>query len=145
MTISGPIIVVDDDLDDQLILSEVLKKFVSSDSIKFFTDARAVIQYLHETQQFPFIILCDINMPLINGFDLRATLLKDKSLSRKSIPFVFYSTSATNDQVEKAFDLTVQGFFLKGHSMEEVERRMRIILEYWTESRRPYGKIRGAL
>jgi hypothetical protein len=65
------------------------------------------------------------------------TICKDPELKRNTIPFVFYSTAANESQINRAFDVTVQGFFLKGQSLEEIERRMKIILDYWSESMHP--------
>jgi CheY-like chemotaxis protein len=137
MKLSRPIIVVDDDQDDQEILIEVFKRLGVEKSTKFFSDGPSVMQYLKESAVHPFLILCDINMPVVSGFELREAIISDPVLRKKSVPFVFYSTSATKDQVERAFELTVQGFFSKGARVEEIERRMRIILDYWAESKSP--------
>lgn len=134
---SNAILVVDDDPDDHHILQVIFQRIGVLERAKFFSDAREVIQYLRESHESPFLILCDINMPNMTGFDLRQTLLSDSLLKKKSIPFVFYSTAATNSQVEDAFELTVQGFFEKGFSLEECEKKIRITLEYWNESKRP--------
>jgi CheY-like chemotaxis protein len=134
---SLPIIVVDDDPDDQYILGIVFERIGITQGVKYFSSGQDVIDYLRATAQCPFLILCDVNMPNMSGFELRKTLVEDEALKKKSIPFVFYSTAATRREVEKAFELTVQGFFEKGLVMEECERKMRIVIDYWKESKRP--------
>ena len=76
-------------------------------------------------------------MPISSGLDVREIISGDPILKKKCIPFVFFTTGASQKMIEQAFDLYAQGFFLKGHSMAETEGKLRLILEYWIESKRP--------
>src|SRR5687767_11681131 len=105
MSISGPIIFVDDDADDQFIYQEICLKLGVANRLKFFHRADTVLKYLRETAEKPFIIFCDINMPEIDGLDLRRQINNEEFLRQKSIPFVFFSTAATPAQVRTAYDL----------------------------------------
>jgi CheY-like chemotaxis protein len=134
---SGLILVVDDDEEDHDIMRAACSILGMSDSLKFFHDGHALLNYLKGSSESPFIILCDINMPHINGLDLREVIWNDRDLRKISIPFIFFSTAASPAQVKKAYDLTVQGFFLKGNSMDETVRKLRLILDYWKESKHP--------
>lgn len=128
---------VDDDEEDHDIMRSACEILGASDSLKFFHDGHALLTYLKTSESPPFLILCDINMPHINGLDLRAVIWNDVDLKRISIPFIFFSTSASPSQIKKAYDLTVQGFFLKGNSMDETVRKLRLILDYWKECKHP--------
>lgn len=111
-------------------------------ALKFFYDGHALLKYLKGSGSPPFMILCDINMPHIDGLDLREVICKDVDLKRISIPFIFFSTAASTSQIKKAYDLTVQGFFLKGNSMAETVQKLQLILAYWKECKHP-NSIRG--
>ncbi len=137
MKVSGAILVIDDDEDDHHILKTACEKLGVSETLKFFYDGHSLLKYLKSTTEQPYIILCDINMPRIDGIKLRHTIWHDEALRKKSIPFIFFSTAASPSQVKEAYDLTVQGFFLKGQTMDETERKLRLIFEYWGESRHP--------
>ncbi len=137
MSPSKPILLIDDDEDDHEIIKAVCDKLGISDLLKHFTTGREFLSYLRSTPDAPFLILCDINMPGMNGLQVRSELVSDEKLRKKSIPFVFLSTSATNDQVQKAYDLTVQGFFTKGVSFQQTEQLVRKILEYWSDCKHP--------
>lgn len=76
-------------------------------------------------------------MPHMDGMEVRRLINEDLLLKSKAIPFIFFSTSASAAQVRKAYDLTVQGFFIKGNSFEETERKFRRILEYWSDCQHP--------
>jgi CheY-like chemotaxis protein len=133
----GPILVVDDDEDDHDLLRSVCRELKICSSLRFFFKGQELIDYLTSNEQRPFLILYDINMPHINGLDLRELIWTDPDLRSKSIPFIFFSTAASPEQVERAFNLTVQGFFLKGNTFEETVRKLKLVIDYWIESRHP--------
>lgn len=128
---------VDDDEEDHDIMKSACEILGVSDSLKFFFDGHALISHLRTVKSPPFMILCDINMPHIDGLDLREVIWNDPQLKSISIPFVFFSTAASPSQIRKAYDLTVQGFFLKGNSMAETVRKLQLILDYWKECKHP--------
>lgn len=132
MAITGPIIIVDDDDDDHYIIRRVCEKLVDT-PVLFFTDGEKALSYLRITQERPFIILCDVNMPVMNGLELKQSINRDDDLKRKQIPFVFFSTSAMASIVKDAFDMGVQGFFIKAQSLEEMEKTLGVIFNYWAK------------
>ncbi len=137
MEITGSILIVDDDDDDHYILRRVCEKIGVTTPIIFFTDARHVLDYLKTTKERPFLILSDVNMPVVNGLELKRQIDADPELSRKAIPFVFFSTSAMAQVVREAFDMAASGFFIKGQNLDDLEDTLRVIFEYWTRCERP--------
>ena len=67
MNKTGPIIVIEDDSDDQELLVMVFKELGFKNEIIFFEDGEAALDYLIKSDVEPFIILSDINMPKLNG------------------------------------------------------------------------------
>jgi CheY-like chemotaxis protein len=134
---SGPILLVDDDAEDRQLVETVCHSLNFANPIVHFDNGVQLLEYLRTTSEKPFLILCDINMPLINGLELRRQLNADEYLRRKSIPFVFFSTNAVQWEVSEAYELTVQGFFEKGSSLEQLTERLRLILEYWSICNHP--------
>src|SRR5688500_12272745 len=102
---SGPIVLVDDDEEDQEIIREALKEVEVYNPVFSFKNGIEVLDYLRTTSDNPFIIISDINMPRMNGFELREEILHDLFLARKNIPFVYLSTSGSKIEVEKAYEL----------------------------------------
>lgn len=137
MNLKNPIIIVDDDQDDQFLMKKVCEKLGVTNKILFFDDGRDALEYLRTTTDKPFIIISDINMPVINGFELRREINKDAALREKSIPFIFFSTAASPSQIREAYQLTVQGFFLKETSMSKIEETLRMVFDYWTNCKHP--------
>lgn len=133
----APIIVIDDDTDDHFIFNEVCQKLKLPNELKFFKTAASALYYLRTTSDEPFIIFCDLNMPKMNGIELRRIIDSDEALKKKSIPFVFFTTAASLSQISEAYDLTVQGFFIKESSFEDTEKVLRLIFEYWQTCKHP--------
>ena len=76
-------------------------------------------------------------MPVMNGLELRKKIQEDAQLRRQSIPFVFLSTAARPKEVMEAYDLTVQGFFVKASQLAEMEKSLELIFRYWMNCKHP--------
>ena len=134
---NGPIIIIEDDVDDQEFLTEVFQKLNYGNKIVFFFDGQEALDYINKTDDPPFLILSDINMPKLDGFALRAKLRTDEKLSNKCIPYLFFSTAANQKTVIDAYSQSVQGFFVKQNSLGELEKTIRAIMEYWRRCAAP--------
>jgi CheY-like chemotaxis protein len=128
----GPIILVEDDLDDKSIFEEALRDIGVKNEIRWFETPIAAFADLKTTDEHPMLIFCDINLPKQNGLEFKANIDSDPELRKKSIPFVFYSTSASQETVNEAYlKLTVQGFFKKEHSYDKIKDMLKLITDYW--------------
>jgi CheY-like chemotaxis protein len=135
--IPDPILIVEDDADDQYFIRTICDKLGLVGELIFFEDGQKALSYLQNTERKTFLILCDINMPVMNGLELRRKIQENEHLRRKSIPFIFLSTAARPKEVEEAYDLTVQGFFVKASQLSEMEKSLDLILNYWIRCKHP--------
>ena len=131
MNSNGPVIVIEDDMDDQDVLKEVFQNLGYVNQILFFGDGQTALDYLNRTDAIPFIILSDINLPKLDGFALRNKIKMDAKLQLKCIPYLFFSTASNQKAVVDAYSLSVQGFFIKQNSMAELQKTISVIMEYW--------------
>ena len=131
MNKGGPIIIIEDDIDDQEILIDVFKDLNYKNEIIFFDEGQKALDYLIETKIEPFIIFSDINMPKLNGMELREKVHENEDLRIKSIPYLFFSTSAEQKHVIDAYSKSIQGFFVKPSNIEEIKETIKSIVEYW--------------
>jgi CheY-like chemotaxis protein len=134
---TGPIIVIEDDLEDQEVLNEIFVTLNYPNKVIFFTDGNEAINYLNETEEHPFIILSDINMPKIDGFQVRNRISTNEKLSLKCIPYLFFTTGVDKKAVHDAYAMSVQGFFIKPGTMAELHNTIKKIIEYWQECYAP--------
>lgn len=133
MNKGGPIIIIEDDIDDQEILTEVFSELNYPNEIIFFGDGEEALDFLIHTAIEPFIIFSDINMPKLNGVELREKVHNNEDLRLKSIPYLFFTTTAEQKHVVDAYSKSIQGFFVKPSNFEHLRRTIKIIVEYWQE------------
>jgi CheY-like chemotaxis protein len=135
---SGPIIILEDDADDKGIIEEVLQELGVKNKLYWFTNSNEVFKYLKNTSDQPFIIFSDVNLPAESGVEFKKRVDSDHELRKKSIPFVFYSTSVDQKTVNDAYTkMTVQGFFQKNNSYSEVKETIKTIIDYWMLCKHP--------
>jgi CheY-like chemotaxis protein len=134
---NGPVVIIEDDIDDQNFLTAIFTKLNYPNKILFFADGQDALDYLNTANDSPFLILSDINMPKLNGFELREKLRTDEKLNIKCIPYLFFSTAADLKSVINAYSLSAQGFFVKQSSSDELEKTIFSIMEYWRRCAAP--------
>jgi len=134
----GAIIIIEDDADDQIILNEIFEELNYDNQIIFFKDSEEALEFLQNTKIEPFIVLSDINMPKLNGMELREKIHNNEDLRRKSIPYLFFSTSAEQQHVVDAYSKSIQGFFIKSNNYEKTKNTIVKIVEYWQECESPH-------
>jgi len=137
MNKTGPIVVIEDDIDDQEILVEIFKKLDYKNPVIYFSDSEEALRYLIDTKIKPFLILCDLNMPKLTGFQLREKIQINENLNLKCIPYLFFTTTSDQKAVVDAYSQSVQGFFVKPNSFEKLENTIKKIVEYWQECEAP--------
>lgn len=133
-----PIIIIEDDYDDQEVLRDVIVELRVPHPLQFFDDCEKAFQFLLTTVKKPFLILCDINLPKMNGIQLKRKIDGTASLRQKAIPFVFLTTSNTQATVDQAYNSTnLQGYFQKSSKMADIKQKVKLILDYWTAALHP--------
>lgn len=137
MNKTGPIVVIEDDIEDQEVLAEIFKYLNYENKIIFFDNGEIALEYLLDSSNQPFIILSDINMPKLNGMELREKVHNNEDLRLRCIPYLFFTTSASQQAVIDAYSKSVQGFFVKPNTAKELERTIKRIVEYWQECHSP--------
>ena len=137
MSVKGPILSIEDDVDDQYLIRQVIRDLGVSNDLVFFSNGHEALAYLRTMVEQPFLILCDINMPLMDGIELREQICANETLERKSIPFVFLTTAADKKMVRDAYDATVQGFFQKATTYDGLRQQLQLIITYWSACLHP--------
>ncbi len=131
MNKNGAIVIVEDDTEDQEIFTTVFKELNYNNEIVFFSDGQEALTYLTAETSEPFIVFSDINMPKLNGMELREQIHENEDIRLKTIPYLFFTTSAEQDAVIDAYSRSIQGFFVKPSSFQDLKELVKIIVEYW--------------
>ena len=131
MNKNGPIIVIEDDKDDQEFMAEAFQELGHKNEVLFFGDGELALDYLVNNHVEPFIVFSDINMPKLNGMELREKIHNNEDLRLKSIPYLFFSTSSEQQFIIDAYSKSVQGFFIKPTNYADLKNILKTIIEYW--------------
>ncbi len=141
MNRSGPIIIVDDDSDDLELFELALKSLGVKNRVILFSEGKSFIEFLRKKNELVFFILCDINMPQMDGFQLREQISGDSQLASISIPFIFFSTSGDINQITRAYKSPIQGYFMKPSNFEDIKKMFASIISYWDSCTHPVATL----
>jgi len=79
-------------------------------------------------------------MPRMNGFDLLERMKTDAAL--KLIPVVALTSSREERDVDRAYDLGVNGYVVKGIDFTDYQATLRALATYWGDiNERPPGFV----
>jgi CheY-like chemotaxis protein len=135
---SGPIIIVEDDLQDQQLFRDAFREIHCYNQLVFFTDGFAAREYLATTIDVPFLIFCDVNLPRQDGISFKKEIDADPVIRAKSIPFIFYTHFISQYAVNEAYKhTTVQGFFQRDNMLTEFKDLLQTIINYWKVCKQP--------
>ena len=137
---NDPIWIIDDDLEDQELIRDIFRDLKLTNPMEFFKAAEAMLERLEEADNAPFIIIADVNLPGIDGFELREKMLQTPNNKFHSVPFIFWSTYVSEAQIQKAFSLNAHGFFIKEPKYQDWKTSLIRIVEYWQKSLMPSKK-----
>jgi CheY-like chemotaxis protein len=141
MRTNGEIIIIEDDQDDIALLKDIFESLGYSNKITFIEDPMDAIPYLSNPEVKPFIIISDINMPKMSGFELREEILKNDEIFAKCVPYIFLSTSKSPENVLRAYSCHAQGYFKKENDFALFRTVIQNIVEYWRTSLTPTNTL----
>jgi len=133
------ILVVEDDPSDAYFLEKAFQRILANCAFHRVCDGEEAKTYLQGAEKYsdrrifplPSVILLDLRMPRMNGFEFLTWLRSDATL--KIIPTVVYSSSENPADVRKAYEMGANSFLHKRLSMHAVQETMRSFARYWLE------------
>jgi CheY-like chemotaxis protein len=104
------ILIIDDDDTNNYINTLVIKRSGMAENLKIFTKTKEAIQFLDQAgSEFPEIILVDVNLPFLNGWDfLKDYYSKSYHLKNTVIAMVSSSVYKEDQAKAKAYDRVVE-------------------------------------
>src|SRR5882762_252050 len=95
--ITGKILLIDDDEDDQFIFRDALRGISFPNDCLLASNGLEAVFKLTSDEELPAMIFLDLNMPLVNGAEFLTHIRNQPSF--RQIPIVIFSTS--NNPVDK--------------------------------------------
>lgn len=139
MSLSGAIVLVEDDEDDIFLIRAALDELKVANSVEVFRNGLDALSYLETQNDVPFLIVSDLNMPVMNGFELLNALLQRSFFNGNVPPFVFLTTSETSAIPQHSFDRQRFTFFTKGYSYDQILDTVSVIVKYSKSVHTPAG------
>jgi len=108
------VLMVDDDEDDQYLIGSAFSE-EDDFSMQFANDGHEGLAKLSDRVNLPDLVLLDLNMPKMGGFELLKHL--QIMLSPHILPVIVLTTSNQNDDIQKAFELGATKYIIKPKSI----------------------------
>jgi len=131
------ILYVDDSEDDIIMAKRAFRKSNLKNNIVTLTDGQECLDYLfgegeYENQQhdMPEVILLDLNMPRLDGFQTLEQLRANDKTSQ--LPVVVLTTSDSNDDISRSYELGANSYITKSIQTEDFCQAIISLEIYWT-------------
>lgn len=130
------VMLVDDDENDRLTFQRLLKSERIDAELMTARDGREALDHLfsdrsREQAETPDLILLDLNMGVIDGFDT-LRILKSSEATR-SIPIVVLTTSSNKRDIEASYALGANSYIVKPTSLDDFSKIIRGLKAYWAD------------
>ena len=128
------ILLVDDDPDEAKLTRKALMKNNTPVRIHDVPDGSAAMRYLrmegeYQEKSRPDLILLDLNMPRMDGWEVLAEIKKDELL--RSIPVIVFTMSSRQEDIAQAYSLHANCYIVKPSGWKELKRVMKCIEGFW--------------
>lgn len=114
-------------IEDDETMRSALKKIFEMDGyiVKLAADSTELSAVLEEVT--PDLILMDVGLPWLNGFELGQMLKEHRDL--KHIPLVFVSGKTSDEDIKKAFDIGADDYIKKPFEIEKLKKTVQALLK----------------
>lgn len=114
-------------IDDNASLREEILEALNFEGYDAFGAGNGLEGIKIAKKEKPDLILCDVRMPEMDGFEVYKQLKKDKSTTL--IPFIFFTALAEQNEVRKGMELGVDDYLIKPISLNDLLNVIRIRLQ----------------
>ena len=133
MTLPRRYLLVDDNQHDHFLAQAAFEQLCPECQVTCVGSGRAALDLMHALEVQPDVVLLDLNMPEMNGFEVLQAMKADAQLVR--IPVVILSTSNARQDVELAYSLHASSYLVKSSSFSGYLELLATVLNYWQSSR----------
>ena len=142
MNSSASLLIAEDDENDVFFLQHAFAKANIANPLQIVRDGQEAIDYLEGHDGFadrnayplPDLMLLDLKMPKLNGFDVLGWLRQKPGLKRLLVT-ILTSSDQPND-INRAYDLGANSYLVKPHGTNELAELVLRVQRYWFESNR---------
>ncbi|MAK64365.1 MAG: two-component system response regulator [Maricaulis sp.] len=127
------LLVEDDDIDAEAVSRSLTKRRLANPVVRA-RNGQEALDILRGKQEgvsvkHPFIILLDLNMPVMNGLEFLAEIRSDEAL-KSAVVMVLTTSNAQKDR-KTAYEHNIAAYILKARAGLEFEAAMELVDCYW--------------
>ncbi len=131
------ILYAEDEPDDVFFMIRACKHAGIDSLIQTVTSGHEAIQYLSGERKYadrkryplPRLVLLDLNMPDLSGFDVLRWIRASSSLA--STPVLVLTSSSSGGDIERASELGANGYLVKPGNPDELVTMTKALRDYW--------------
>ena len=127
MITCNEILIVDDDKEDQVFLSDVIHELYPQLKCSFANNGEEALKHIQAEPPPPKLIFLDLNMPVLNGFGFLRDYKKTNRGDETCV--VIYSTSSHPRDREIAKDLGASDYLTKLGDFDQLKFKVKGIVE----------------
>ena len=105
-------------IEDDIVLRENTAEFIKGQNFEVFVAEDGLVGIQQTLKHLPDLILCDISMPNMNGYDFYKTIKQIKVTS--TIPLVFFSARTESEDIRIGMQLGADDYITKPFSLYEL-------------------------
>ncbi len=146
MNNQADILLVENNEDHAFLILNALEKFdiKTGLSIHVVGDGLEALDFVRKKGTFknaptPDLILLDIKLPNLNGFEVLASIKGDKQL--RMIPIIMLTSSDIEEDIAQSYGLGCNSYITKPIDVDQLLRRLESIPEYWLDTNTLPAKI----
>ena len=133
------VLIVEDNPGDAYMINEMLRDLKMNLSISMAEDGQEALDILKDpTAKIPGLMILDLNMPRLNGFEVLEFMRSSAAL--RSIPVVVMTGSLRKADEQTCLGLGAVGYCIKPSSSEEIVRTRRCLKSHLEPLSRGKGK-----
>ena len=123
------ILLVEDNPGDIELIKTGFEEARVVNQITVISDGQEALNFINKGEEIPDIILLDINLPKVNGFEILKKIRSTKASS--NIPVVMLTSSDTTEDVEKSYSSRANSFITKPVDFEQFLKVIKSIECFW--------------
>jgi CheY-like chemotaxis protein len=137
--ITGPIrqiLLVDDNPQDAQLTHVALSDRARGYTIETVSGGAEALDYLYRrgkfevyTHELPVLVLLDLKMPGLDGFEVLRVVKQDENL--RQIPIIVFTSSQYSVDVEACYRLGANAFVMKPIDFQELSKTMEAVCSFW--------------
>ncbi|EYB67060.1 response regulator receiver protein [Deinococcus phoenicis] len=128
------LLLIDDSIMDRHLAEEVFAEYGHLCTVTTVGSGQAALNaMLAPKAPLPDVVLLDINMPGMSGFEVLTAMKSHAQLSR--IPVVMLTTSSHDQDITQAYTLHASSYLIKSVNFQDFVAQVEGFLDFWTKAR----------